>query len=58
MKKSKAKKKIGKFSYETDNILGTGTFGKVYRAINLETKEDSAVKVFPKEKGLYSVIQS
>ena len=36
MKSSKTQKKIAnKFTYEIDNILGFGNFGKVYKAYNL-----------------------
>jgi len=41
-------KKVGK--YEIHKTLGEGTFGKVKRALNTETKEWVAIKVLDKEK--------
>lgn len=41
-------KRVGK--YEIHNTLGEGTFGKVKRALNVETNEWVAIKVLDKEK--------
>ena len=41
-------KRVGK--YEIHKTLGEGTFGKVKRALNVETNEWVAIKVLDKEK--------
>ena len=44
----KLKNRIGK--YELGRTMGEGSFGKVKRAINVETRQSYAVKIFDKEK--------
>ena len=34
-------------NYSLDTLLGKGEYGKVYQAINLETKMQVAIKVIP-----------
>jgi predicted Ser/Thr protein kinase len=35
----------GKFKIHTNQKLGSGSFGEIYRGTNLETKEEVAVKL-------------
>lgn len=36
--------------YQLEEIIGSGTYGKVYRSVALDTKETFAIKSIPMEK--------
>lgn len=36
--------KEGKYTYNEDDMLGEGSFGKVFRGFNFHTKQDVALK--------------
>lgn len=44
------KKKVGDFTYDKENVLGAGQYGKVHLAEEIATKKKVAVKVIDKDK--------
>ena len=47
------KKKVGRFVYNKDDILGTGQYGKVYLAEDTANTEKVAVKIIDKQKSIF-----
>lgn len=47
------KKKVGRFVYNKDDILGTGQYGKVYLAEDTANNEKVAVKIIDKQKSIF-----
>lgn len=49
------KKKVGRFVYNKDDILGTGQYGKVYLAEDTANTEKVAVKIIDKQKSIFII---
>lgn len=43
-------KTIGPFKFSTEDLLGKGSFGHVYKCVNTETQVEFAIKVIPRLK--------
>lgn len=48
-----AKKKIGKYIVNLEDLLGKGSFASVYRGKHSETNEQIAVKVVEKSQSIF-----
>lgn len=47
------KKRVGRHLIFMDNLIGKGSFSKVYRGIDQATEEQVAVKIITKDKSKY-----